>query len=229
MVLLPKSAILRIQQNSYSNTWPTFSWRRSLSYRNQSNDLICKSTDWFLFDKMFHVYHNVVFSLRTNICWELKTKTTWTTPVNVIPSASIDVLLVSLLLTLNMYLPTWYTYSAGICLFKVNNRYTRAINEICSDSTIKTLVWCRWSRYSVFTVNFGQISGCSGVSIVDFEQVNACSVHKKQAWLDARGHLEKLIFSRFGLYKMLEIVPSCNLVQYQGKLMMQLWENSKKT
>ena len=35
-------------------------------------------------------------------------------------------------------------------------------------------------------------------------------------------------FPRFGLYKMLEIVPSCNLVQYQGKLIMQHWENSEK-
>ena len=28
----------------------TLSWRRSLSYRNQSNDLLCKSMDWFLYD-----------------------------------------------------------------------------------------------------------------------------------------------------------------------------------
>ena len=26
---------------------------------------------------------------------------------------------------------------------------------------------------------------------------------------------------------MLDIVPSCNLVQYQGKLIMQPWENGK--
>ena len=29
----------------------TLSWRRLLSYRNQSIDLLCKSMDWFLFDK----------------------------------------------------------------------------------------------------------------------------------------------------------------------------------
>ena len=29
----------------------TFSWRRSLSYRNQSIDLYCKSMDWLLYDK----------------------------------------------------------------------------------------------------------------------------------------------------------------------------------
>ena len=28
----------------------TFSWRRPISYRNQSIDLLCKSMDWFLFD-----------------------------------------------------------------------------------------------------------------------------------------------------------------------------------
>ena len=29
----------------------TLSWRRSLSYRNQCTDLLCKSMDWFLFDR----------------------------------------------------------------------------------------------------------------------------------------------------------------------------------
>ena len=29
----------------------TLSWRRSLSYRNQSIDLFCKSMDWFLYDR----------------------------------------------------------------------------------------------------------------------------------------------------------------------------------
>ena len=28
----------------------TLSWRRQLSYRNQSIDLLCKSMDWFLYD-----------------------------------------------------------------------------------------------------------------------------------------------------------------------------------
>ena len=30
------------------------SWQRSLSYRNQSIDLLCKSTDWFLYDRYLH-------------------------------------------------------------------------------------------------------------------------------------------------------------------------------
>ena len=29
----------------------TLSWRRSISYRNQSIDLLCKSIDWFLYDR----------------------------------------------------------------------------------------------------------------------------------------------------------------------------------
>ena len=29
----------------------TFSWRRFLSYRNQSTDLLYKSIDWFLYDR----------------------------------------------------------------------------------------------------------------------------------------------------------------------------------
>ena len=29
----------------------TLSWRRSLSFRNQSFDLLCKSVDWFLYNR----------------------------------------------------------------------------------------------------------------------------------------------------------------------------------
>ena len=32
----------------------TLSWWMSLSYRNQSIDLICKSMEWFLFDRNLH-------------------------------------------------------------------------------------------------------------------------------------------------------------------------------
>ena len=32
----------------------TLSWRRPLSYRNQSIDLLCKSVDWFLYDNGLH-------------------------------------------------------------------------------------------------------------------------------------------------------------------------------
>ena len=34
----------------FCRTFLTLSWRRSLSYRNQSIDLLCKSMDWFLYD-----------------------------------------------------------------------------------------------------------------------------------------------------------------------------------
>ena len=37
--------ITRFEVNSL-----TLSWRRQLSYRNQSIDLLCKSMDWFLYD-----------------------------------------------------------------------------------------------------------------------------------------------------------------------------------
>ena len=35
---------------SKSKVYLTLSWRRPLSYRNQSFDLLCKSIDWFLYD-----------------------------------------------------------------------------------------------------------------------------------------------------------------------------------
>ena len=42
----------------------TLSWRRSLSYRNQSIDLLCKSVDWVLMFKLWpHVLTNVLLSI----------------------------------------------------------------------------------------------------------------------------------------------------------------------
>ena len=44
----------------------TLSWRRSLSYRNQSIDLLCKSVDWFLYDNDLHherVNHSLYWPL----------------------------------------------------------------------------------------------------------------------------------------------------------------------
>ena len=35
---------------SFSHICLTLSWRRPLSYRNQSIDLLCKSVDWFLYE-----------------------------------------------------------------------------------------------------------------------------------------------------------------------------------
>ena len=43
-------------------------------------------------------------------------------------------------------------------LFKLNNRKIRAIFEICSESTMKTLEWCQWRRFGVFIVTFEHIS-----------------------------------------------------------------------
>ena len=39
--------------------------------------------------------------------------------------------------------------------------------------------------------------------------------------------LAKKYFWRFQLYYMLDIIPSCNLVQYHGNIMMIAWENGK--
>ena len=41
---------IRIQK---SHSSLTLSWRRSLPYRNQSIDLLCKSMHWFLYDRDF--------------------------------------------------------------------------------------------------------------------------------------------------------------------------------
>ena len=38
-----------------------------------------------------------------------------------------------------------------------------------------------------------------------------------------------IFFWSFQLYYKLDIVPSCNPVQYQGKLMMQTWENGENS
>ena len=46
------------------------------------------------------------------------------------------------------------------------------MREIGSKLTIKTTERCHWRRSVVFIANFEQVSHCSSVSIVDFEQVN---------------------------------------------------------
>ena len=48
-------------------------------------------------------------------------------------------------------------YQAGIYLFKVKNRNTEAMCEICPKLTIKTPERCHWRRSGVFIVNFKQI------------------------------------------------------------------------
>ena len=60
---------------------------------------------------------------------------------------------------------------AFTCLLTYNGD-TRTMSEICSKSTIKTTDESR-QRPDVLIVKSEQISrNCSGVSIVDFEQVN---------------------------------------------------------
>ena len=49
-------------------------------------------------------------------------------------------------------------HPAGIYLFKVNNRNTRARCEICSKLTINTPERRQWRRSGVFIVNFKHIS-----------------------------------------------------------------------
>ena len=53
-----------------SSIWKclTLSWRRPLSYRNQFIDLLCKSVDWFLYDRgLRHKRVNVVLTNRDEV------------------------------------------------------------------------------------------------------------------------------------------------------------------
>ena len=54
---------------------------------------------------------------------------------------------------------TWFRKSLNWHIFKVNNRNTRTRCEMSWKLTIKTPEWCHWH--------------CSGVFIVNFEQVKA--------------------------------------------------------
>ena len=58
-------------------------------------------------------------------------------------------------------------------MFKVSYRNIRTRCEICSKLTIKIPERCHWRRSGILIVNFEQISPCSSVSLVKFEQVNA--------------------------------------------------------
>ena len=65
-------------------------------------------------------------------------------------------------------------YPAGIYLFKVNNKNTRTMCEICPKFMIKTIEQRHWHCFGIFIVNFEKIlHNCSSVSIVPFEKVNA--------------------------------------------------------
>ena len=57
---------------------------------------------------------------------------------------------------------------------KVNNKNTRTMCKICSKFTIKTPKQRYWHHSGIFIVNYEPIShNCSGVYIVDFDQVNS--------------------------------------------------------
>ena len=76
-------------------------------------------------------------------------------------------------------------FPASIYFFKINNANTRTTCEICLNLTIKTSEGSQWRRFVVFIVNFELIlHHCTGVSIVNFEQVNA-------SWVN---FLKKLVF-----------------------------------
>ena len=47
----------------------TLSWRRSLSYRNKSIDLLCKPMDWFLYDLDLHNERVIEENTPCHLCW----------------------------------------------------------------------------------------------------------------------------------------------------------------
>ena len=62
---------------------------------------------------------------------------------------------------------------SNIHLIKVNNGNTRIMYQICSQLTLKKLGWRYWPRSVFFiVVSFEHILHTSGISIVDFEEVN---------------------------------------------------------
>ena len=82
----------------------------------------------------------------------------------------------SMVQTMNLNLGSYIICSespAGIYLFKFNNWKTRKMCEICSKLIIKItgrrIVTSFWCFYCKLWIN---VKYCSGVSIVDFEQVN---------------------------------------------------------
>ena len=54
---------------SISSSHLTLSWRRAISYRNQSIDLLCKLMDWFLYGIGLH--HERVKRSLTLLCWDI--------------------------------------------------------------------------------------------------------------------------------------------------------------
>ena len=63
--------------------------------------------------------------------------------------------------------------SAGIYLFKVKNRNPRTIFGVSLKLTMKTPERCHWCSSGVYSELWTDFTRCSGVFIVEFEQVNA--------------------------------------------------------
>ena len=123
--ILPRNLLTFSQSASLTST---LSWRRSLSYRNQSIGLLCKSMDWFMYD--LDLRHE-----RVKPC-TIKTVTDKT----IIHTFFDNFISFSVLL-----------YPSGIYHYDVNNENSRAMCEILSNLIIKTLdrCQCRVSRVAL--------------------------------------------------------------------------------
>ena len=78
-------------------------------------------------------------------------------------------------------------------LFKVNNRNIRKMCKICSKLIIKTTDQYDWRHSGIFIINLEQTNYtyCSGISNVDFEQVNpGLRSHRKGSmWLPSSNRI----------------------------------------
>ena len=63
-------------------------------------------------------------------------------------------------------------YPAGSYMFKVNNRNTRTMSEICSKLPIDTRKTPMTSFWCLYCVLWTYLTPCSSVSIINFEQIN---------------------------------------------------------
>ena len=65
------------------------------------------------------------------------------------------------------------TSTAGIYLLEFNNANTRTMCEICSKLAVKTPYRLEWRRFCcLYSCLWKDFTLCSGVSVLEFEQVN---------------------------------------------------------
>ena len=99
----------------------TLSWRRPISYRNQSIDLPCKSMDSFLYD-------NGLRHERVNIAWADIDSATWK----------------------KFYYLFVIPFLINLCYFVQNEFFHQHFNEYCSNEVkcfiTKSLVFCQSKR-----------------------------------------------------------------------------------